>query len=416
VLVTVLAAIVAVSLRGGVGLEVGTAHADAASKSPRVNWSAGPVAIWTGYHRASGSDRVREVPANSPLAGSDAPWPGVILALLALGVLLAGAAVATRATPRRSREAPLHPVPTPSTEWAAPARAWRAVPLDADGRADGAVPVALADPTATVLAALEARLERRVVPRLCDEGTLDELLNRVYATVDADEVTRALREEAPELSAFRTTLSRPQAAVAFVLGFALVVGALADIRTTATVLVGIATAFFVASTGFRLYAAQQGSRARATVDPPGEDLAAMNERELPLYTVLLPPQLAEPDEDPHDDRRRLGADGRLERPAAGSAGERVRVGRRPRRGGPLAARATPPQGVLPDRRHDGARAARARGAARRAGDWTGAIRTGRPPMTDGHAGLRVLRVLEAAQASLFNGSAPMSPPSMAGVG
>jgi hypothetical protein len=36
-------------------------------------------------------------------------------------------------------------------------------------------------------------------------------------------------------------------------------------------------------------------------------------------------------------------------------------------------------------------------------------------MTDGHAGLRVLRVLEAAQASLFNGSAPMPPPSMAGV-
>jgi predicted dehydrogenase len=40
-------------------------------------------------------------------------------------------------------------------------------------------------------------------------------------------------------------------------------------------------------------------------------------------------------------------------------------------------------------------------------DWTGAIRTGRPPMTDGHAGLRVLRVLEAARASLCDGSAPV---------
>jgi predicted dehydrogenase len=49
-------------------------------------------------------------------------------------------------------------------------------------------------------------------------------------------------------------------------------------------------------------------------------------------------------------------------------------------------------------------------------DWTGAIRTGRPPMTDGHAGLRVLRVLEAAQASLVNGSAPMPLRSMVGVG
>ena len=40
-------------------------------------------------------------------------------------------------------------------------------------------------------------------------------------------------------------------------------------------------------------------------------------------------------------------------------------------------------------------------------DWAGAIRTGRPPMTDGRAGLRVLRVLEAVRASLCEGSAPM---------
>jgi len=40
-------------------------------------------------------------------------------------------------------------------------------------------------------------------------------------------------------------------------------------------------------------------------------------------------------------------------------------------------------------------------------DWTGAIRTGRSPMTDGYAGLQVLRVLEAAQASLSHGSAPV---------
>ena len=40
-------------------------------------------------------------------------------------------------------------------------------------------------------------------------------------------------------------------------------------------------------------------------------------------------------------------------------------------------------------------------------DFAGAIRTGRAPMTDGYAGLRVLRVLEAAQASLYDGGRPM---------
>ena len=40
-------------------------------------------------------------------------------------------------------------------------------------------------------------------------------------------------------------------------------------------------------------------------------------------------------------------------------------------------------------------------------DWVGAIRLGRTPLTDGHAGLRVLRVLEAARTSLAHGSAPV---------
>jgi predicted dehydrogenase len=45
-------------------------------------------------------------------------------------------------------------------------------------------------------------------------------------------------------------------------------------------------------------------------------------------------------------------------------------------------------------------------------DWAGAIRTDRAPMTDSHAGLRVLEVLEAAQASLCNGCAPVPVRSM----
>jgi predicted dehydrogenase len=45
-------------------------------------------------------------------------------------------------------------------------------------------------------------------------------------------------------------------------------------------------------------------------------------------------------------------------------------------------------------------------------DWASAIRTGSTPMTDGYAGLRVLRVLEAAQASLRNGATPVALPSL----
>jgi cellulose synthase/poly-beta-1,6-N-acetylglucosamine synthase-like glycosyltransferase/peptidoglycan hydrolase-like protein with peptidoglycan-binding domain len=168
------------------------------------------------------------------------------------------------------------------------AQAWRAVALAGSANAHGEVAVAIADPTDGVVAKLEARLERPVHLRLCDEETLDALLNCVYADADADEVTRALRETAPELSAFRTRLSRPQTVAGFVLGFLLVLGVLTDLQLTATVLVALATAFFVLSTGFRLWAARQGFRPGATIDPPLAELAAIDERTLPTYTVLLP--------------------------------------------------------------------------------------------------------------------------------
>lgn len=168
------------------------------------------------------------------------------------------------------------------------ARSWRAVALDGARQPAGTVAVALADPTPDVLGDIEARLGRRVEPRLCDEGTLDDLLNRVYAEIDADEVTRTLRTQAPELSAFRTSPSLPQSIAAGALAFAMVVGLLSDPMLTATVLVGIATAYFVASTGFRFYAAWRGMRPGATIDPSDEELAALDARGLPVYTILLP--------------------------------------------------------------------------------------------------------------------------------
>ena len=41
-------------------------------------------------------------------------------------------------------------------------------------------------------------------------------------------------------------------------------------------------------TGFRLYAAGLGSRPGATIDPPGGELATIDQRALPVYTILLP--------------------------------------------------------------------------------------------------------------------------------
>jgi cellulose synthase/poly-beta-1,6-N-acetylglucosamine synthase-like glycosyltransferase len=177
------------------------------------------------------------------------------------------------------------PVPLLS---ATQAREARAVALDGNGTQDGAIAVALADLSTARLAKLEAQLKRPVEPRLCNDGMLDTLLTRAYGDVDAYEVTRALREESPDLSASRTTLSRPQLIAACVLGLGVVIGLTIDVAITAAVLAGLATAFFVTSTGFRLYAAWEGYRPGATIDPPGNEISELGERSLPVYTILLP--------------------------------------------------------------------------------------------------------------------------------
>jgi peptidoglycan hydrolase-like protein with peptidoglycan-binding domain len=297
-LFTAVVAIVVVSLAGRLTLEGGSAHARApetstraavasAQVSPtsgrrarrRANWSAGPVAVGTGYRRSGGSDRVREVqrtlrrvgsspgpvdglfgprtkqavlgfqraqglrpdaivgprtlfalrslgaadrppdgatrspgrprpdspghlapaPRDVPTADSvpvpGGPWPGILLTLGGLIVLIANAAVAAGPKPRRGREAPPGPVLTPSAEPAAPTPMW------ASGGAAGArgspgrrLGELLRESGAVSERELVGALEEQAGSggMLCDEGTLDELLDRVYATDHADEVTRRL--------------------------------------------------------------------------------------------------------------------------------------------------------------------------------------------------------------------------------
>ena len=62
------------------------------------------------------------------------------------------------------------------------------------------------------------------------------------------DLTRVLHKEASELSAYRTMLSRAQTLLACVLGFIVAVGILANFKLTATVFVGLSTAFFSSNT------------------------------------------------------------------------------------------------------------------------------------------------------------------------
>ena len=108
-------------------------------------------------------------------------------------------------------------------------------------------------------------------------------------------------------------------------------------------------------------------------------------------------QLAQPDQDPPARHRRQPAHAGLGRPEPAAAAERLRPRRRPRRSrrwtAPTARGATVSYRLgdtwapaLPEREALGAMVA----------EFAASIREARAPQTDGHAGLRVLSVLEAA--------------------
>ena len=149
----------------------------------------------------------------------------------------------------------------------------------------------MADPTDEVIAKLEARLGRPVEPRLCDEATLDESAATARTQTATRKTSRGRSARtAPELSAYRTSaiaradLDRVHArlparrrACSSIFGSPRRCSSRWPRRSSCL------------STGFRLYAAWQGSRPGATIDPPARrELAALDERELPLYTMLLP--------------------------------------------------------------------------------------------------------------------------------
>jgi cellulose synthase/poly-beta-1,6-N-acetylglucosamine synthase-like glycosyltransferase len=172
---------------------------------------------------------------------------------------------------------------------AARARTWRAVALAGDEAADGSpVPLAVDEMDEGVLGEVEAHLERPVRAKLAHENRLDELLATAYAADDVDLVIGSLHGEAPELSAYGTRLSRTQrAALALVVLFC-AVGIIVFPGALATFWVAVCTAIFLALVGFRVFVASRGWEAGATIDPTAADLAGLDERRLPTYTILLP--------------------------------------------------------------------------------------------------------------------------------
>jgi glycosyltransferase XagB len=103
-----------------------------------------------------------------------------------------------------------------------------------------------------------------------------------------DPLARALHESAPHFSAYGTQLSRTQRIAVAAVVVPTAVGIVLNPSLTAQFWVGVATAVFVFLILFRFYVVRRGWGANATIDPPREELALLDDGQLRVYTVLVP--------------------------------------------------------------------------------------------------------------------------------
>jgi glycosyltransferase XagB len=144
------------------------------------------------------------------------------------------------------------------------ARRWRAVALE-PGRDSHAV--AVSDPGVEAMEPVRRRLGRSITVKLADDATLDALLGNLYGRSDVAGATHELRERRPELSAYRTRLSRTQASVAAAIAVLTLVGLVLDAMLTVRIWTAAAITFYVLSVGARVYLAHRGWKSSARSSP-----------------------------------------------------------------------------------------------------------------------------------------------------
>jgi cellulose synthase/poly-beta-1,6-N-acetylglucosamine synthase-like glycosyltransferase len=135
--------------------------------------------------------------------------------------------------------------------------------------------------------ALRTQTGRDVVGYLAPARRVEEILEDAYREDHLRHSLDDLRERAPESSAVRV-ITGAQAFVLTVLGIAAVVGLVFATRATAVVLVALASVFYLATSlyKFRLIFKALGHAYEIETTP--EEIAALDERELPVYTILVP--------------------------------------------------------------------------------------------------------------------------------
>lgn len=161
----------------------------------------------------------------------------------------------------------------------------------------GVTPVSVHDGT-LVVAAEDCRVEdaldeiRRytdlpVRPMIAPRGVVRRLRQQVYRDQYLKTATVGLLGQSPEECANRV-LTRRQKAVALLLLTAALGGLVADPLRTAIALNICAIAFYACSSAYKFTVTAVGARGRSELPVSAEEVAALDDRDLPTYSILVP--------------------------------------------------------------------------------------------------------------------------------
>jgi len=164
-------------------------------------------------------------------------------------------------------------------------RALGILPLAAD---ENQVMLAMVDPLNEEAVRVAARLTQRAIrPVLVSEQDLENALERIYGAEYLGRSVTELLSRAPQDSAY-WVLSRGQK-IAFVLvALFSALWLIADWRGYIILLNALSTTFYLGFSAYKFYLAYRAMTHELEVPVSDEEVAALDDRELPIYTILVP--------------------------------------------------------------------------------------------------------------------------------
>ncbi|MBI3362370.1 MAG: glycosyltransferase [Chloroflexi bacterium] len=148
--------------------------------------------------------------------------------------------------------------------------------------------VAVVDPSN-----LEAQVELRQILQapllfaVTSELDIDWILARAYRSSYVEESVAGLLYRDPDESAYET-FTDGQIVAALVILLLIIVGFVINAQGTLITINAVIAAFYLAISIYRLWLAFRGASINLTINVPEEEIGAMDDADLPVYTILVP--------------------------------------------------------------------------------------------------------------------------------